>query len=137
MLRHFFSKQFLGFLLVGVVAAFLHWWARILLSSFLTFSWAVIVAYGIGMIIAFLLNSYYVFPASVKPLPKQARDFFAINLAFFPAVWITSLQLNEILIRYGVKNYTQELSHALAITLPVLATFLFYKFIAFREKYHG
>ncbi|MEP1471071.1 MAG: GtrA family protein [Halieaceae bacterium] len=137
MLKLFFSKQFSGFLLAGGLAAFLHWWARILLSLFLPFSWAVIIAYGIGMTIALLLNSYFVFPASDKPLAKQARDFFAINLAFFPVVWIASLQLNEMLVRSGVEHYTHEIAHGLAITVPVLATFLFYKFFAFRENYHG
>ena len=98
MLKHFLSRQFAGFLLVGVTAALLHWLARILLSLLMPFAWAVALAYGVGMAAAFLLNSFYVFPASDKPVEKQARDFIVINTAFFPVVWVVSIQLNRLLI---------------------------------------
>ena len=137
MLKHFLSRQFAGFLLVGATAALLHWLARILLSLVMSYPWAVFWAYGVGMASAFVLNSYYVFPASDKPVEKQARDFFIINLAFFPVVWLVSIQLNKGLMRIGVETYSEEMAHALAISLPVLGTFLLYKFIAFRENYHG
>ena len=137
MLKHFVSSQFAGFLLVGGLAAFLHWLARILLSLVMPYSWAVFLAYGVGMGVAFALNSLYVFPASDKPVHKQARDFLAINLAFLPVVWVTSLQLNKWLIGRGIAHYSEEIAHAIAISLPVMATFLLYKFFAFREKYYG
>ncbi len=137
MLKHFLSRQFAGFLLVGGVAALLHWIARILLSLLMPFTWAVALAYGVGMATAFILNSRYVFPASDKPVEKQARDFFVINTAFFPVVWVVSVQLNKLLIGLGLRHYTEEVAHGLAISLPVLGTFLLYKFIAFRENYHG
>ncbi len=137
MLRHFVSRQFAGFLFAGGCAALLHWLARIALSLFMPYSWAVVFAYGVGMGVAFLLNSYFVFPASDKPVPKQARDFLVINVAFFPVVWAASMQLNRFLIDAGVDRYTEEIAHALAISIPVLATFLLYKFFAFREKYYG
>ncbi|MDH4042015.1 MAG: GtrA family protein [Gammaproteobacteria bacterium] len=137
MLKHFFTRQFVGFLLVGITAAVLHWLSRILLSQMLPYSWAVAFAYVLGMTIAFLLNSYYVFPASDKPVHKQARDFFLINIAFFPVVWASALGLNRALIEFGMGWHSQELAHAVAISLPLLATFLLYKLFAFREKYHG
>lgn len=127
----------MSFLAVGCVAALLHWLARIVLSLWLPYSWAVACAYGVGMTIAFLLNSYYVFPTSDKPVHKQARDFIIINSAFFPVVWFTALQLNRVMRDLGVDKFSEELAHAIAISLPVLATFLLYKFFAFREKYYG
>ncbi len=137
MLRHFLSRQFAAFLAVGATAALLHWLARILLSLVMSYGWAVFWAYGIGMAIAFTLNSYYVFPASDKPVEKQARDFVIINTAFLPVVWLVSMQLNTWLTGFGYERHSEELAHALAISLPVLGTFLLYKFIAFRENYHG
>jgi putative flippase GtrA len=137
MLKHFLSRQFAGFLLVGGLAAFLHWLARILLSLVMPYGWAVFLAYGVGMGIAFALNSRYIFPTSDKPVRKQARDFLAINLALLPLVWLASLMLNQWLIGQGAVRYSEEIAHASAITLPVMATFLLYKFFAFREKYYG
>ena len=137
MLKHFLSRQFAGFVAVGITAAVLHWLARILLSQLMAYSWALFFAYFVGMTIAFALNSHYVFPASDKPVHKQARDFIIINLAFLPVVWIAALGLNRVLIELGMGRYTQELAHAIAISLPLLATFLLYKLLAFREKYYG
>ena len=137
MLRHFLSRPFVGFLLVGATAALLHWLARFALSAVLPYGWAVLLAYGVGMAIAFTLNSYYVFPASDKPVARQARDFIVINLAFMPVVWAAAMALNALLPRVGVVRYSEGVAHALAICLPVLATFLLYKFYAFREKYYG
>ena len=137
MLSHFLSRQFLAFLFVGATAAFLHWLVRILLSLFLAYTWAVCWAYLVGMTVAFLLNRIFVFPASDKAIATQARDFIVINLAFFPIVWAAALTLNRLLLKMGVEHYSQEIAHAAAISLPVLATFLLYKFYAFREKGYG
>lgn len=137
MLKLFLSKQFAGFLVVGGIAALLHWLVRILLSLVMPFSWAVVFAYGVGMAVAFLLNSYFVFPASDKPVASQARDFFVINLCFFPVVWLVALQVNGLLVARGIVEFSEEIAHAFAISIPVLATFLLYKFFAFREKYYG
>ena len=136
MIKYFFTKQFLGFLAVGGLAALLNWLARLLLSVWLPFSWAVIVAYAIGMFVAFLLNSFFVFPKSEKARHAQARDFVLINLSFFPLVWLASVQVNNWLKTIGMVSHSEELAHAIAISLPMLATFLIYKFFAFKEKRH-
>jgi putative flippase GtrA len=133
-IKYFLSKQFLRFLAVGGLAALLHWLARVCLSIWLPFSWAVIVAYGVGMTVAFLLNSFFVFPKSEKAKHAQARDFVLVNLAFFPLVWLVSVQVNNWLKTLGMISHSEELAHAIAIPLPILATFLIYKFFAFKEK---
>lgn len=134
MIKYFFSKQFLGFLAVGGLAALLHWLARLFLSVWMPFSWAVISAYIVGMTVAFLLNSVFIFPKSEKPRHAQARDFVLVNLSFFPFVWLISVQVNNWLKAIGMTSYSEGLAHAIAISLPMFATFLIYKFFAFKEK---
>lgn len=137
MIRHFLSRQFLGFLAVGGLAALLHWLSRLLLSTWMPFAWAVAMAYGVGMTVAFLLNSVFVFPDSVKPISAQARDFVLVNLAFFPLVWAVSIYVNAGLKALGMNHHSEELAHAIAISMPLLATFLLYKFVAFKGKVDG
>lgn len=137
MLRHLLTRQFLIFLFVGATAAGLHWLSRILLSYVLPFHWAVAVAYAVGMAVAFGLNRRYVFPLSATPVVQQAKAFVLINLGFFPVVWVTALALASWLPGLGVERFNEEIAHALAIAVPVVATFLMYKFIAFRESHHG
>ena len=134
MIKYFLTRQFFGFLVVGGVAALLHWLTRILLSVWLSFSSAVIIAYVIGMSVAFLLNSYFIFPRSEKARHAQARDFIWVNLSFFPIVWLASLMINHFLKLIGMVSHTEELAHALAISLPMFATFLIYKFFTFKDK---
>ena len=137
MISHFFTRQFLGFLAVGGLAAFLHWVSRILLSNWLSFSWAVIVAYCVGILVAFILNSYFIFPKSSKSKVKQARDFILTNVCFFPVVWASALLLNYGLLALGFVRYTEAIAHAIAVGLPMFATFLIYKFFAFKDIQNG
>lgn len=133
MIVHFFTRQFLGFVAVGGTAALLHWLARIAFSHWLPFSLAVVLAYVVGMLVAFLLNSFFVFQRSTRPRSRQARDFVIINLASFPVVWAASISLERALRTFGLVHYTEALAHAIAISLPMLATFLIYKFYAFKD----
>jgi putative flippase GtrA len=133
-IKYFFTKQFLGFLAVGGGAAFLHWLVRFLLSVWLPFSLAVIIAYGIGMLVAFLLNSFFVFPKSKRSKLLQARDFVLVNLSFLPLVWLAAIYVNNWLKTLGMIRHSEELAHAIAIAIPMLATFLIYKFFTFKEK---
>lgn len=134
MINNFLTKQFLLFLVVGGIAAVLNWLARLCLSIWLPFSSAVIIAYAIGMLTAFLLNHRLVFPKSNKKTWEQARDFILANISLFPIVWFASITINNWLKLMGIINYSEELAHAFAIPMPMLVTFLFYKFFAFKEK---
>lgn len=134
MIRHFLSIQFLGFLAVGGLAAFLNWIARIVLSTWLPFPVAVGLAYLVGMASAFLLNKRFVFPRSTRPMGKQIRDFTVTNLLFFPVVWFVAIWANVLLIRSGWSLYREALAHAFALSIPMFATFLIYKFLAFKVE---
>jgi hypothetical protein len=78
-----------------------------------------------------------VFPTSTKPASQQMRDFIVVNLAFFPVVWGASLIIERGLRGVGMATYTQALAHGIAIAIPMLATFLIYKFHAFKDVDHG
>jgi putative flippase GtrA len=136
-IRHFFTAQFLGFLAVGGFAALMHWLARLALNTWMPFSWAVALAYGVGMLVAFLLNSFFIFPRSVRPRSAQARDFVLTNLAFAPLVWAVAIQANASLQHLGMHSHSKELAHALAVSIPPFATFLIYKFVVFKGNVHG
>ena len=134
MIKHFVSVQFLLFVFVGATAASLHWLARYLFSIWLSFPLAVALAYFFGIAVAFGLNKRYVFPSSARPVQKQARDFVLVNLMFFPVVWVASILIRTFLIKAGIVRYVDGIAHGLAITIPIFATFLIYKFIAFGDK---
>jgi putative flippase GtrA len=134
MIKYFYSEQFLLFVIVGASAAFLHWISRLVLSYWFDFSLAVGLAYFVGMLIAFVLNRLYVFPKSIKPLSKQIFVFTITNLAFFPLVWFSSIEIHKVLVINKFTLYSEGIAHAIAISLPMLITFLIYKMVAFKEE---
>ncbi|MFC1605628.1 GtrA family protein [Pseudomonadota bacterium] len=132
MIRNFISKQFLKFLFVGVTAALANWLTRYWLSRSLSFQAAVALAYLVGMAVAYWLNRVFVFPGSNRPMPRQASEFVLVNLAFFPIVWASAVFFRWVLNGLGLEVYVEGIAHALALAIPMLFTFLIYKFKTFR-----
>lgn len=100
----------------------------------MTFPVAVAIAYIVGILSAFELNRRIVFPTTNRPMAKQARDFILINVAFFPIVWLAAILFRIILEHIGITHFVDGIAHGLAIALPMLITFLLYKFVAFRSQ---
>ncbi|EEB79334.1 hypothetical protein GPB2148_2264 [marine gamma proteobacterium HTCC2148] len=134
MLKSFFTKQFIGFLFVGITAASVNWVVRYMISDWIEFYAAVPIAYGVGMATAFALNRLFIFPHSVIPIKTQAKRFIAINLSFVPLVWAGAIAFAMLFELLGLKKYVEEIAHAFSLALPMLATFLLYKFFAFKDN---
>lgn len=118
----------------GGVAAALHWVARYGLSQWMVFSTAVLIAYFVGMAVAFALNRAYVFPGATTTLAQQTTRFVATNLAFLPVVWLTSLFFANTLLPYvGITWGREGLSHGIAVALPTVITFFIHKFFTFSK----
>ncbi len=133
MIKYFLSRQFFYFLIVGSIAALLHWVARIILNIWFSFGTSVFLAYHFGVLSAYILNANFVFPNSTKNITHQVKYFFAINIFFLPVVWMSSILFEHWLSVIGEIKFSREIAHGCAIFLPVAGTFIFYKFIAFGE----
>ena len=68
------ARRFMLFVALGGCAAAANWLSRFPLEYFMSFSAAVVVAYMVGMVIAFTLFNRYVFPASPRPLPSRSSS---------------------------------------------------------------
>jgi putative flippase GtrA len=127
------SAQFGRFLLVGGVALALHWLSRFIFNWFVSYGWAIVLAYAVGMFVGFILNKVYVFPYSERPLYFEASVFVLVNVVAFPLVWAVAYVLGEwVLQRWMSREIALASAHAFAITLPVFANFALHKFITFR-----
>lgn len=132
LVRQFFNRQFGLFLLVGGTAAAVNWLARLWLQSYASFAAAVALAYGVGVIVAFILNCIFVFPNSRQTLLHRISFFVATNLTMFPLVWIVSVITERyVMPLLGIVAYAEGLSHGIGLAAPVLASFLIHKFFTF------
>lgn len=124
----FRSKQFLAFLLTGGLAAAVNIGSRILLSQWLTFSAAVILAYCCGMATAFLLARIFVFRDSAQPMHRSAVFFVLVNLAAVLQTWAVSLLMLRIILPWlGVERFAAEIAHGVGVVVPVFSSYFGHK----------
>lgn len=106
MIKHFFTKQFILFLLTGGTAAAVNFGSRILYSQRFDFSTAVILAYMTGMITAFVLAKLFVFKKSQQSVHRSALFFVLVNLVAILQTWGISMGLAHYLLpSLGVTLY--------------------------------
>jgi putative flippase GtrA len=130
----YLSEEFGRFLVFGGIALALHWLSRFVLNWYISFGWAIVVSYMIGMLVAFVLNKAFVFPRSDRSLNFELFFFFFVNIAAFPLVWIIANVLGEwLFIQWLPQQISRAAAHGIAITFPVFMNFALHKFITFRE----
>lgn len=133
MIKHFFSKQFMVFLLTGGTAAAINFISRIFYSQHFDFSSAVILAYITGMIAAFVLAKLFVFKKSQQSVRRSALFFVLVNLVAILQTWGISMGLAHYLLpSLGVTLYVREIAHATGVAVPVFTSYIGHKRWSFR-----
>jgi putative flippase GtrA len=133
MIRSFFSRQFLMFLLTGGTAAAFNFGSRMLYNHWLGYSNAIILAYLTGMVTAFVLARLFVFTESNQGLHRSALFFTLVNLIALIQTWAISMGLAYYLLpAIGVTRFAPEIAHASGIIVPVFTSYLGHKRWSFR-----
>ncbi len=133
--KHFFTPQFAKFLLVGGLAAVVNFVARIILSLYLSYGWAVFVAYLFGMTTAYFLSKIWVFDKTGRSVASEAYYFTIVNIIAVIQVWFISVILAQYLFpRIGVFNYSEEIAHFIGLSVPIFTSFLGHKYMSFKQK---
>lgn len=131
--RLYFSWQFARFLAVGGTAALLHWLARFAFDAVLGFGVAVVLAYAVGMIVAFVLNRFFVFPRSVRPVREEMAIFTLVSIASFPLVLAISFLFGIYLLpQFLPLEIAKAIGHGAGVLSPVLVNFVAHKWITFK-----
>lgn len=128
MIQEFASRQFLGFLLAGGVAAAVNFGSRILYNLWFGFSVSVVLAYLTGMLTAFLLARLFVFRHSRQPTHRSALFFALVNLVAVAQTWAISMALlHYVLPAFGIQRFAAEIAHAIGVAVPVFTSYLGHK----------
>ena len=133
MIKSYFSKQFVLFLLAGGFAALVNFASRILINKFINYSTAIIFAYIIGMMIAFILNKLFVFRGSRQSTNRSIIYFVIVNgVAVFQTWGISVLLAYHILPYFGIKSFVQEIAHAIGLGIPIISSYFGHKKLSFK-----
>ena len=132
MIRHFFSRQFVGFLLTGGFAAVLNFASRIYFNQWLDYPTSIVLAYLVGMVTAFILARLLVFKRTRRSVKKSAFFFVLVNGVAIVQTLIISLALDRYALPYlGFQEHAPEIAHAVGVVFPVFTSYLGHKSLSF------
>jgi putative flippase GtrA len=127
------TRQFAGFLVAGGIAAAANVGSRILFSRLVGLELAVILAYFVGMTVAFVLMRAAVFPPSAAPIGRQVALFTAVNLAaLLQTLVVTLLLARWLLPAAGIRSHVEEIAHIAGVCVPIVTSFFGHKYLSFR-----
>lgn len=122
------------FLLLGGLAAGVNWLSRFGWQLIMPFAAAVVAAYATGMVVAFFLFRYFVFPDSTVPIHVQTRNFLLVNLVGFSLTWTLSIFLVDFLFpRIGMAFYPAAVGHGIAIAAPTVTSWFGHRHLTFKN----
>lgn len=126
-------KRFLIFLLTGGLAACVNVLVRLLLSNFMSFQVAVVVAYLIAMVTAYALSRRFVFETSGRSVGEELTKFALVNLVAIVQVWLITMALNYYLLpAIGWTFYPELTAHMVGVASPVFTSYFGHKYFSFR-----
>ncbi|MBH1528454.1 putative flippase GtrA [Stenotrophomonas sp. AG209] len=132
------SRQFLLFIICGGTAAAVNVGSRILFSLAVPFEVAVCLAYGLGMLTAFILNRVLVFKGSDRPIGQQAAWFIAINAVSLLQTLAISVLLKRWLL--PLLNWPLDIplsAHLVGVAVPIFTAYLGHKHFTFARSKAG
>ena len=127
------SAQFLRFLAAGGLAAAANILSRIGFSHWVALPVAVVLAYLVGMAVAFILMRSYVFPAGRAGLHRQIIVFALVNIAAVIQTLIVTLLLADVVLPWaGVRRHVDLIAHVAGVCVPIVTSFIGHKRWSFR-----
>lgn len=128
------KQEFFVFLMCGGFAALVNFSSRIVLDTWFSFQASVFFAYIFGMIVAFFLNRYVVFPAGTQTFFKSVIYFTLVNCIGFFLTWLISvLVYYRVFVPLMFDFFAKEIAHLIGIVVPVFTSYIGHKHFSFRR----
>ena len=122
----FFSKQFIMFVIIGVINTFNGVVFSYIYSSFFNENISFIFGYISGLIISYILNSYVTFKEKL-----ELNKFIKFAVSYIPNFIIQNI---VVLIVFNMMGIHKLIAYGLAAVIGVPITFIFMKFFAFKKN---
>lgn len=127
------AHRFGLFLLAGGIAAAANYGSRFGFSLWFNYPVAILLAYLVGMLVAFVLMRKYVFDGTGKRLGPQVLKFTLVNLfAVLQTLAISLLLARWLLPAIGVVEQVEAIAHAVGVAVPIATSYIGHKRATFR-----
>lgn len=128
------ARQFSGFVVAGLIAAAVNWLSRMAFSALgMSLTPAVICAYVLGMITAYVLMRMFVFEKSDHGAKGEIPRFILVNVVSLVQVWLVTVGLDYWLPRIGFTWQTDAIAHGIGVASPILTSYFGHRYLTFRR----
>lgn len=125
-------RRFIAFVLVGGFAALVNIAMRWALDFVMGYQAAIVVAYLIAMVTAWLMNRVLVFEPSGRSWQNELFRFTLVNGVALIQVWAVSMGLyHYILPAIGWTFEPELVAHMIGVASPVVTSYLGHKYFSF------
>lgn len=127
--------QFVIFCACGGVAALANLGTRWGLSHSISFSWAIVLAYFVGMATGYLLFKIFVFGSahSGHSLTEMVR-YAAVNLIALVLVYVFSMLFRWIFLKIGpLAHHAEDYAHFIGVMVPAISSYFLHKYWTFSQ----
>lgn len=128
------SSQFLKFIFCGFAAALCNISAKIIIEEKSNYFFAILFSYLVGMIVAYILNSMYVFSSNKEKRLREIILFTSYNLFMVPVVLLNTFLVDSIIAGISGTNGSYTISHIIGVASPIILSFFYHKYVTFEEK---
>lgn len=128
--------QAIKFLFYGGVASIVHILSRFVLSFFVSYRIAIVLAFFVGMATGFVLFKTLVFES--KSSQKTFREvvwYIFVNMLALVQTYLISIGLSEHVFpwaRMNVRPY--DVAHIIGVLVPVITSYFGHKYLTFAGK---
>lgn len=129
------KNEFIRFIITGGIAAFINLVSRYLLNFIIPFESAIVVAYLLGMLTAYLLAKIFVFEHSGRGVSSELFRFTVINIIALIQVWAVSVGLARLF--FPAINFTwhpEDIAHIIGVASPIITSYLGHRYYSFRPN---
>ncbi len=132
MIKSVTSIEFLRFIVTGGIAALVNLVSRYLLDFVMPYSAAIVLAYLLGMAVAFTLFRIFVFGPSERSARSQFIRFVLVNLVAVIQVWAISVVLaHSVFPAVGMTWHPFDVAHVIGVIVPVFSSYIGHKHFSF------
>jgi putative flippase GtrA len=127
---------FVSFVVCGGLSACCNIGSRWLFSHWLSYPVAIVLAFPIGLLTAFLLFKFFVFgSAKLKRLPRETFWFIAVNVWGLLQTLGVSIGLADYVFPWlGMRFHPYDLAHGLGLASTVIPSFFGHKYFTFSKE---
>jgi putative flippase GtrA len=124
--------RFASFVVTGGISAACNLGARFWMSRVMRYEFAVLFAYLIGMIMAFVLARTFVFEESDRDWQTQLARFAVVNIFGLSLVWLVSVGLVRLVFpRMKFYWHPEDVAHLVGVVSPVFISYYLHKYFSF------